>query len=149
MYENVGNKIKSYVVIMTTIGIVASVIGGLCLLREPLLALLVMCAGSLISWISGLAFYGFGQMVDNTESLNELAEMRNTLNTLNATLNMLIQNQNVTIKSDSQNEDSTTNQGILNNCVYGEPFKSVEDDKVSLVDSGNGVKGEKAIPCFI
>lgn len=138
MYDSVGGKIKGYVVVMTTIGIVASVIGGLCLLGESVgIALLIMTVGSLVSWISGLAFYGFGQAIENSESLCELVEMRKTLHAMNATLK-LMQNQNRTVNAVPGNTVLITNPEPVTGSVYEKPLENSTE---------NG--GEGTVPAFI
>ena len=69
MFSNVGGKIKGLAQVITWIGIVASVIGGIVLMSNVgfITGLLTAVVGSLFSWIGSLALYGFGQLVENSD----------------------------------------------------------------------------------
>lgn len=69
MFSNVGGKIKGLAQVITWIGIVASVIGGIVLMSKVsfIVGLLTAVVGSLFSWIGSLALYGFGQLVENSD----------------------------------------------------------------------------------
>ena len=73
MFFNVGEKIKVVARVWCFIGIVVSVVTGLALCALDgdlvLIGLIITIAGSLISWISSLVVYGFGQMVSNSDIL--------------------------------------------------------------------------------
>lgn len=75
MFDNIGGKIKSLAQVVCWIGIIASVICGFILIGTDedliLLGLLIMVIGSLISWVSSFALYGFGQLIENTDELCE------------------------------------------------------------------------------
>lgn len=69
MFDNIGRKIKDVAQIVTWIGIVASIIGGIIItstLKSPI-GILVMIVGPLISWLSSLTLYGLGQLIENTD----------------------------------------------------------------------------------
>lgn len=69
MFSNVGGKIKGLAQVITWIGIVASVIGGIVLMSKVsfIVGLLTAVVGALFSWIGSLALYGFGQLVENSD----------------------------------------------------------------------------------
>ncbi len=73
MFQNVGQKIKTLAQVLTWLGIVASVFGGIVLIVdggwELQSGLLVMVGGALLSWLGSLTLYGFGQLIENTEIL--------------------------------------------------------------------------------
>lgn len=75
MFYNIGRKIKTLAKAITWIGITASVIYGAVVLRlsnSPtfiIQGLLTMIVGSLISWLSSVTLYGFGQLIENTDIL--------------------------------------------------------------------------------
>ena len=73
MYRNVGGKIKMVAKVYAWIGIVLSVLVGVILLFSGsdsiLVALIYIFLGPLLSWLSSLLLYGFGQLIDNTDRL--------------------------------------------------------------------------------
>jgi len=75
LYTNIGGKIKGLAKVICWIGIVASVIAGIAMMVSMsqlngglgvLLGLVYMVVGALVSWISSLALYGFGELIENT-----------------------------------------------------------------------------------
>ena len=79
-FENIGSKIKTLAVVLTVVGIVASVIFGFFILSANAgYGLLIMIVGSLISWVSSFFTYGFGELIEKT---TEIA--RNTKNGVKA-----------------------------------------------------------------
>ena len=83
MFGNMGNKIKALARVVAWIGIIFSCLGGLSLIIQGmdyeisgliLGGFLIAGIGSLLSWISSFALYGFGQIVDNTDKLVNIAE---------------------------------------------------------------------------
>ena len=80
MFTNVGGKIKGLAKFICYLGIIASVISGAVLIyrstqiyygREQLLisGIVTIALGSLVAWLSSLGLYGFGQLVESTESM--------------------------------------------------------------------------------
>ena len=71
MFSNIGGKIKALAVVICVLGIIASVIGGIYLisLHEELIVsgVLTIVIGSLVSWLSVLCLYGFGELVENSQ----------------------------------------------------------------------------------
>lgn len=71
MFENIGGKIKGLARITAILGIMAFVIYGIVLFSvSVLMGILVAVIGSLASWIGGFTLYGFGELIDATQSLN-------------------------------------------------------------------------------
>lgn len=70
MFNNVGGKIKIIAKITAWIGIIVCIIYGFVMLVSmedmALIGLLIMTVGSLLSWISSLVLYGFGELVENS-----------------------------------------------------------------------------------
>lgn len=63
MYDNVGQKLKTLAKISAILGIAVSVIFGLLLFDGySTLGLLIILIGPLVSWVSSLATYAFGEM---------------------------------------------------------------------------------------
>lgn len=74
MFANAGGKIKAVAQVLTWIGIIGSVIGGIALISMNFIAgLLTAGVGSLLSWVSALALYGFGELVENSDIRTNLA----------------------------------------------------------------------------
>ena len=71
MFDNIGSKIKAVAKVFTWLGIIASVVSGIVIITslEPPMGILVMIGGSLISWLSSLTLYGFGQLIEHTEHI--------------------------------------------------------------------------------
>lgn len=71
MFNNVGKKLMGVASVFTALGIIASFIIGivLCAEEEVLAGFIVMAVGSFASWLSSLALYGFGQLIENTSVL--------------------------------------------------------------------------------
>ena len=77
MFHNIGGKIKTLAVVITVIGIVASVLAGVIVMGGRgyppaagiLFGLLTIIGGCLVSWIGSFLIYGFGQLIENTDIL--------------------------------------------------------------------------------
>lgn len=70
MFRNIGNKIKIAARIAALVEIIFCVVFGFVLLVSvesmALTGFLIMTVGSLISWLSSLILYGFGELVENS-----------------------------------------------------------------------------------
>lgn len=78
MYDNIGSKIKTVAKVVGFAGIVISILAGLLFLLVAFseekfsyfgIGILVAILGSIISWASTIALYGFGQIVENTDTI--------------------------------------------------------------------------------
>jgi len=76
MFNNIGNKIKTYAEIVSWIGIIACIIIGVisiisgiasATIGPIIVGLLVALIGCLTCWISAFVLYGFGQLVENSD----------------------------------------------------------------------------------
>lgn len=69
MFNNIGGKIKGVAVVVCWIGIVASVIMGIWFIAEgdEEVGIPILLAGPLFSWLGSLGFYGFGQLIENSD----------------------------------------------------------------------------------
>lgn len=77
MFNNIGGKIKGLAEVFAWIGIIASVIYGGSFFShddDELIAIgiVIIVAGSLVSWISSLTLYGFGELIDKMSSVETL-----------------------------------------------------------------------------
>ena len=68
MFNDIGKKIKAVAALSAALGMIASLIVGLVLMSEDSvgLGLVTIIFGSLLSWVSSFALYGFGELVDNS-----------------------------------------------------------------------------------
>ena len=70
MYSNIGKKIKTVAQVGAWIGIIASFIFGIALIKSSfLLGIVSIAACSFASWIASLTLYGFGHLIENTDKL--------------------------------------------------------------------------------
>lgn len=68
MYDNIGDKIKTVAVVSCVLGIIASVIWGVVtMFASFLVGLLVIVVGCLCSWLGTLTFFGFGELIEETQ----------------------------------------------------------------------------------
>ena len=71
MFDDIGGKIKGLAKVITVLGIILSCIYGF--LMIPTLGLIVgliyAAVGSLASWIGSFVLYGFGQLIENTDTM--------------------------------------------------------------------------------
>ena len=65
MYDNIGKKIKDLATAAFIFGTIIAVIFGLILANDTDgLSILLIIVGPIISWISSLTLYGFGELID-------------------------------------------------------------------------------------
>ena len=71
MFDNIGDKLKGAAIAFCALGILAAVIGGIALMvgGAVLIGILTIVLGALISWLSCLGLYGFGQLIENSDKL--------------------------------------------------------------------------------
>lgn len=74
MFENIGGKIKTTAVVVTVIGIIASVIGGIAIMAahtryNPTIftGIGFLVGGCVGSWVGSFVLYGFGQMIEDLQ----------------------------------------------------------------------------------
>lgn len=78
MFDNIGSKIKDLALIVCWLGITISVISGLAIIlsneETVFVGLLIVLLGSAGSWIGSLVVYGFGQLIENSDTLVEISK---------------------------------------------------------------------------
>ncbi len=79
MYDNIGEKIKLLAKVSAILMTIGCIIGGIALIATMdgffvFLGILVIVVGSLISWVSSWVLYGFGELVENSASLKQIAK---------------------------------------------------------------------------
>lgn len=79
MFKNIGGKIKGLAKVICIVGIAISVVAGIGMIGSGYnnamvgMGLPVMIVGSLVSWIGSFFVYGFGELIENTTVIAELA----------------------------------------------------------------------------
>ena len=76
MFSNIGGKIKRLAIAICAVGIGVSVLSGM--IKNASGAMLgmgfaILIGGSLLSWIGSFFAYGFGELIENTTVIAELA----------------------------------------------------------------------------
>jgi hypothetical protein len=74
MNRNVGGELKGLATVILVGGILISLFLGLVIgnIGSPLIALMVIVVGSLISWVFTVGLHAFGQLVENSDTLVRL-----------------------------------------------------------------------------
>lgn len=70
MFDNIGGKIKVLAQVVCWLGIIISVFLGLINFENG--GIIVIILGSLFSWVGSFTLYGFGQLIENSDTLVEL-----------------------------------------------------------------------------
>lgn len=94
MFKNIGSKIKTTAIVVTILGIIGSVIGGIVVMaantyRNPtiLIGILIIVLGCLGSWLGSFVLYGFGQLIEDLgECKNHLRFLANSNSGLTGTV---------------------------------------------------------------
>ena len=72
-YDNIGGKIKGLAKVAFIVEAIAAVLSGLVMFAEDddmfLIALLVAIVGPIVAWVGSWLLYGFGQLVENSDTL--------------------------------------------------------------------------------
>ena len=78
MFDNIGSKIKTLARIVCWLGIIISVISGLAIMvsneETVFVGTLIILLGSIGSWIGSFVLYGFGQLIENSDTLVEISK---------------------------------------------------------------------------
>ncbi len=76
MYKNIGGKLKGAAKTAFPIGIMFSLLGGYCLIATlSYFALAVVALGIVLSWLTALALYGLGELVDCARRIADEQQM--------------------------------------------------------------------------
>ena len=134
MFDNIGEKIKTFAKVVCWIGIIVSFIFGVLLVNSSgLIGILTIVVGSLASWIGSFSLYGFGELI---EKATEIAENTRPVNT-----NVGSTNNNVELSEESDGikheykEDGTDRASSIYE-RHPSMFKYIELDFIE--DAGSG-----------
>ena len=112
MFDNIGSKIKSLAQVVCWIGIVASVIGGFSIIvsndEAVVVGLLTMVLGAVGSWVGSFVLYGFGQLIENSDTLVEISK-HNLLKATKGTADKKVDTASDTDDTDSEPEEKSVN----------------------------------------
>ncbi len=76
MFSNIGGKIKRLSTAICAVGIGVSVLCGMIIIASGAMlgmGFAILIGGSLLSWIGSFFAYGFGELIENTTVIAELA----------------------------------------------------------------------------
>lgn len=76
MFSNIGGKIKRLATAICAVGIGVSVLCGMIIIASGAMLVMgfaILIGGSLLSWIGSFFAYGFGELIENTTVIAELA----------------------------------------------------------------------------
>ncbi len=86
MFDNIGSKIKILAIVCCIIGIVATIASQVIVVftakyttstsYDALIIVLNIIIGVVISWVSSFVLYGFGQLVENSDTVVELLKTK-------------------------------------------------------------------------
>lgn len=82
MFSNIGRKIKALAKVVCWIGIIGSIIGGISFFVAAgeaysdggtyvAAGFVVIIVGALLSWLGSFFTYGFGELIDRVQSIDE------------------------------------------------------------------------------
>ena len=75
MYTSIGGKIKTLAQIVCLLGIIVSVIYGICFYNTYYwvrsMGIVIIFGGSLLSWVSSFFTYGFGELIEKATVIAE------------------------------------------------------------------------------
>lgn len=81
MFDNIGGKLKTLAIITFWIGIIGSIVGAIALWSANSyytpttgLGFVVLIAGCLLSYLSSMGLYAFGELVETSCEQTELAQ---------------------------------------------------------------------------
>lgn len=71
MFNNVGEKIETFAKVIVWLGIIGSIIGGIIFISSENIGMgiAIIIGGPIVSWLSSLILYGFGQLIENSDYL--------------------------------------------------------------------------------
>ncbi|MBR3943293.1 MAG: hypothetical protein IKJ55_08030 [Clostridia bacterium] len=117
MFDNIGEKIKSWAFSICVVGIIFSVVEGVLMIIDKEIALGVLTAlvGALASWIGSFVLYGFGQLVENSDIIaSSVSASRENIKPNKDTF--LHRKSEKTTKKQEVNDDEKFTEGVCPSC---------------------------------
>mgnify|MGYP006934538420 CR=1 FL=1 len=149
MFDNIGSKIKTVAEVIVWLSIIGWIIIGSVMIAEAkdsyypsatetLGGWLVMIVGSFSSWLSSLALYGLGQLIENTDTISsEMESIRHITSEYVANMPNKAQEPSNNTES-STNSNDTISYTNLDPCLGTCDFCNKENVEVvgcKIVDS--------------
>lgn len=144
MYDKVGEKLKAIASFICGFGIVIAVIVGVMEMATVskysggigfLIGMIIISVGSLLSWLSGIFIYAFGELVDNSEAnLRVLSSIRQDIASINSSeiLNKACDDEQTKQESvESEVIETNVSEGAVNT-VNRKPAKEVLETLMSM-----------------
>lgn len=146
MFNNIGGKIKELARIISYIGIGVSIFIGIVFILEKetiLQGIAIAVFGTLISWVGMFVLYAYGQLVENSDMILEIMDLK----ILKSTEDSYYQNgQNF----HNQNEDNFLDEMDEDNSSYSSNIKVTKRfDKCDLCRKQSEVfviKNQNVVP---
>ena len=130
MYRNVGGKMKGCATILFVIDIIASVIGGTVIARIfyrgmyfLLASVLFAGIGIIVSWLSLMALYGFGELIESN------CQIRDSLKEVRRTLKQIEENQELIINSGIPPMNEGYPAGYYGETINAMPLPGSEEER--------------------
>ncbi len=136
MFDNIGGKIKGLAVIIFALGAVGSIIGGFVMMCSGIdelviTGLLTGLLGTLFSYISTMALYGFGQLIENTSyTANDMFKLKQDVSELKR--NLVPQESNAPFTAPDGNVQPTP---VYTNTASSEPTVDVLRPAVNVPET--------------
>lgn len=137
MFDNVGGKIKAVAKVVTWVGISASVISGFILMLQEgtgVIGLFIMMIGSLVSWISSLMTYGFGQLVENSDILVAQSRRESVYQNQNISNNYTPKIKTGGVSGNAADTINTLNKwrqdGLITEEEYRQKIENIGDERM-------------------
>lgn len=119
MFENVGGKIKTLVKVMFFLEAIGFIVGGIIMAVSDedliLIGLGVAVVGPLVAWISSLALYAFGELVESNLRISRGVERLTGSNTATQQAPKTAVNTN-SFSAQSTQTDSTVTYWTCSRC---------------------------------
>ncbi len=79
MFDKIGTKIKNLAIIITVLGVIASIVSGIIVMINVVWwrGLIIIICGCLVSWIGSFFAYGFGEIIEKLNDIsNDLTDQK-------------------------------------------------------------------------
>ena len=136
MFDNIGGKIKGVAKIITWMGIITSVISFLIILStgdDKLIGFgfIILIVGCIVSWLSSLTLYGFGQLIENSAIIAGNSPMNGIGNGKQS--NQQTENKNVATLNDSRSFDELIEDMDLTDSQITKIYEYIELKNEGLI----------------
>lgn len=136
MFDNIGGKIKGVAKIITWMGIITSVISFLIILStgdDKLIGFgfIILIVGCIVSWLSSLTLYGFGQLIENSEIIAGKSPISGTCKGIQ--VSQQTENKNMSTLNNSKNFDELIEDMDLTDSQITKIYEYIELKNEGLI----------------